>query len=461
MKYLTCSLIIIFMCINFSVLAQPETPPEGLEPKDFVLPAVLTMELDNGMKGSLVSYGHLPKTIVRIYLELGNINEDADETWIADMTGELLKEGTSSMSASDVAKTAASMGGEIAFYTGMDQSWLGAEVLSEYTDNLILLLADILQNPSFPEKEFERLKKDFLRNLDISKTRPQSLAQEKFLEVLYPDHPYGRLFPSSENLSTFTLEQINDFYNRNYGAVRAHIYVVGNFDVVSAGGTIEKAFLDWQKGPEPVRNIPDAQSGRKIYLINRPDSPQSTIYMGLPVVDPSHPDYFPLTVTNTLLGGYFSSRITANIREDKGYTYSPRSSITSHYRDAYWVQVADVSTAVTGAALKEIFYEIDRLQNEAPSTEELKGVQNYRAGTFVIRNSSRSGITAQLAYINFHELEDDYLNTYVQKIYDVTPQQVQEMAQKYLRDEDMVIVIVGDRKQVTGQVKQYAEIVFE
>jgi predicted Zn-dependent peptidase len=418
------------------------------------------MVLDNGMQGSLVPYGNLPKAIVRVYLDLGNIDEGENETWIADITGELLKEGTSGKSASDIAKAVASMGGEVTFYTGLDRSWIGAEVLSDYTNDLIAILADILQNPSFHEKEFERLKKDFSRNLDISKSRAQNLAREKFLEVLYPNHPYGRLFPTSENLSSYTLEQINNFYNQNYGALRAHIYVVGKFDMRSAENSIRNAFGGWLKGNEPIKNIPQPKSERKIYLVDRPDAPQSTIYMGLPVVDPSHADYFPLTVTNTLLGGYFSSRITSNIREDKGYTYSPYSSVTAHYRDAYWVQTADVSTAVTGASLKEIFYEIDRLQNEAPPEDELEGVKNYRAGIFVLRNSSRSGITAQLNYINFHQLSDDYLSTYVQNIFAVTLQQVQEMTQKYLKDEDMTIVIVGDKKEVPAQVKKYAKIVY-
>jgi predicted Zn-dependent peptidase len=460
MKYMIDNLILLILILIIPGITQTELPPEGAEPKDFALPQVTSMVLDNGMQGSLVPYGNLPKAIVRVYLDLGNIDEGENETWIADITGELLKEGTSGKSASDIAETVASMGGEVTFYTGLDRSWIGAEVLSDYTNNLISVLADILQNPSFPEKEFERLKKDFVRNLDISKSRAQNLAREKFLEVLYPNHPYGRLFPSTENLSSYTLDQINNFYNQNYGALRAHIYVVGKFDMRSAENSIRSAFGGWLKGNEQTKNIPQSKSERKIYLVDRPGSPQSTIYMGLPVVDPSHGDYFPLTVTNTLLGGYFSSRITSNIREDKGYTYSPRSSIAAHYRDAYWVQTADVTTAVTGASLKEIFYEIDRLQNEAPPDDELDGVKNFRSGNFILRNSSRGGITAQLNYINFHELSENYLSTYVQNIFAVTPQEVQEMAQKYLKDEDMTIVIVGDKKEVPAQVKKYAKIVY-
>jgi len=207
-------------------------------------------------------------------------------------------------------------------------------------------------------------------------------------------------------------------------------------------------------------NIPETQSKRAVHVVDRPDAPQSTLRIGLPVIDPANPDYLPLSVTNTLLGGFFSSRVTSNIREDKGYTYSPRSSISTNYRTSHWTQSADVTTAVTGASLKEIFYEIDRLQNEPPSPEELEGVQNYIAGVFVLRNSSRGGIVGQLANVELHGLSDDYLTTYVKRVYAVTPEDVRTMAEKYLRDDEMTIVVVGDKSQIEAQLKPFGELVY-
>jgi predicted Zn-dependent peptidase len=178
----------------------------------------------------------------------------------------------------------------------------------------------------------------------------------------------------------------------------------------------------------------------------------------MPVPDPSSPDYVALSVTNTLLGGYFSSRITSNIREQKGYTYSPSSQLSSRWRDAYWAEVADVTTAVTGASLKEIFAEIDRLQAEPPPEAELKAVQNYIAGVFVLQNSSRSGIIGQLEYVDLHGLPQDYLKTYVQRVHAVTPQNVQQMASKYIQDGKATIVVVGDRKAISDQIKPYGKV---
>jgi predicted Zn-dependent peptidase len=175
----------------------------------------------------------------------------------------------------------------------------------------------------------------------------------------------------------------------------------------------------------------------------------------MPVADPSSPDWIPQSVMNALLGGSFASRITSNIREQKGYTYSPFSQVSARYRDAYWVETADVTTKDTGASIKEILAEIKRLQSEPPSETELKGIQNYLAGTFVLQNSSRAGIIGQLHFVDQHGLPADYLNTYVSRVYAVTPQQVQRMAAKYIRPDKATIVVVGDTKVIADQVAPY------
>lgn len=459
MKKIKLFLPVLFLfLLAASLLGQKQEPPEGGQPKDFVLPAKTVYSLENGMAVTLVPYGKLPKVTVQLRLRAGNKNEAADEVWLADLTTELLKEGTTSRSASQIAEEAASMGGEVGVNVGLDVSRVTGEVLTEFGPQLVNLMADIVQNPVFPESELDRLKKDFLRNLSIAKTRPQQLASEKFAKVLYGDHPYGRIFPTEEMLNSYTIEQVKNFYLANFGAKRAHLYVAGKFDESKVKQAIQQAFAGWAAGPDPVKNIPQPKSVRAVYLVDRPGAPQSTIYMGLPVVDPSHPDFVPLQVMNTLLGGYFSSRITANIREDKGYTYSPRSGITSHYRDAFWRQQADVTTAVTGAALKEIFYEIHRLQKEAPPADELKAVQNYLAGTFVLRNSSPAGIIGQIAFLDFHGLPESYLSDYVKNVHAVTPEQVREMAGKYLQDKSMTVVVVGDSKKIKRELKPFGRL---
>lgn len=457
-KLMSVLLVALFL-LGSASFAQKQSPPEGGQPKDFTLPQKSVFSLDNGLQVTLVQYGLVPKVMVQAVVRAGNINEAENEIWLADLTGNLMKEGTTNHSAEEVARMAAGMGGSIAINVSSDQTVIGANVLSEYGAALVGLMADVIRNPRFPESELPRLKNDRIRDLSIALTDPGQIALARFNKVLYPDHPYGRFFPTEEMIKGYNIDQVKGFYDKNFGAQRTHIYVAGKFDQPAMESAIRKSFGDWKRGPEPVTNVPKPLSTRSIYIIDRPGAPQSTIYLGLPVADPTAADYKALQVTDALLGGSFASRITTNIREQKGYTYSPRSSVTSHFHTAYWTEFASVTTSVTGASLKEIFYEIDRLQKSPPSAEELEGIQNYLAGVFVLRNSSPGGIIGQLSFLDLQGLPDSFLTNYVKDIYAVTPQQVQEITQKYMHMENMIIVIAGDKKQIEKQVAPYGKVV--
>jgi predicted Zn-dependent peptidase len=273
--------------------------------------------------------------------------------------------------------------------------------------------------------------------------------------ALYKGHPYGRDFPTDAQIDGFTAEQVREFYQRQFGAQRTAVYVAGKFDAAAMRKAVTESLSDWQQGPPPRIEIAQPTTKPEMLLLDRPGAPQSTLVIGLPVIDPSHPDYTRLRVMNSLLGGSFGSRITRNIRENKGYTYSPYSSIAPRYRVADWSEVADVTTEHTGNSLKEIMNEIDRLQKEAPSAEELKGIQNYEAGLFVLRNSSPEGIINQLNILDLHGLPDTYLTNQVQNIHAVTPQEVKDAVKKYIRPEDMTMVVVGDKKVIEPQIKKF------
>ncbi len=440
-------------------LAQNEQPPAGGEPKDFRLPEPETVRFENGMRVTLVPYGVLPKVTSTLVVRAGNIDEAPDQVWLADLTGDLMQEGTTTRTAEEVAQAAASMGGGLNVGVGMDQTTVSLDVLSEFGPDAVRLIAEVTRHPRLPASEIERLKTDRVRQLSIARQQPQQMALERFRRALYGDHPYGRVFPAEAMLRGYTIEQVRRFHGEQFGAARAHLYVVGRFDAGAMKAAARQAFGDWEAGTAPTTKVPTPQSARKIHLIDRPGAAQSTVYLGLPVIDPSHDDYVRLFVTNALLGGSFASRITANIREDKGYTYSPFSQVSTRYRDAYWVEVADVTTAVTGASLQEIFGEIDRLQQEPPAAPELEGIQNYVAGTFVLQNSSRGGIIGQLAFLDLHGLTQAYLTNFVRNVYAVTPEDVRRITSSYLDDDRMTIVVAGDREQIADQIREFGEIV--
>jgi zinc protease len=438
-------------------VGQKQTPPVGGAPKAFTVPAHETYALANGMKVTLVPYGNIPKVTVSLALRSGGIDEAQEQLGVADITGELLKEGTSTLDSKEVAEAAARMGSTLAVTVGADETVAAMDVLSESGPAAVKLLADVVEHPLLPESELARLKTNMLRQIAVGKTQPGQIALVRFRKLMYGDHPYGDVLPTEETVNKLTIEDAKKFYAANYGAARAHLYVAGKFDAAAVKKAIAETFSGWAKGAGPVGKAPSPKTQRILDVTDRPGAPQSTLYVGLPVADPTSPDNVRLIVSNALLGGSFASRITANIREQKGYTYSPRSQVSTRYHDAYWVEIADVTTKDTGASLKEIFGEITRLQNEAPGADELKGIQSYLSGVFVIQNSTRQALIGQLRFVDLQGLGEDYLKTYVQRVNGVTPDEVKETTAKYIKPELMTIVVVGDKAKISEQLTPYGD----
>jgi zinc protease len=437
-------------------LAQKQAPPVGGSAKAFTVPAHETYALANGMKVTLIPYGNIPKVTVSLALRSGNIDEADGQLGLADLTGELLKEGTTTLSSKEVAESAARMGSTLELAVGVDETTAGLDVLSESGAAAVKLLADVVERPLLPESELARLKTNALRGLAVAKSRPGQIALVRFRKLMYGDQPYGNVLPTEESINKITIEDAKKFYAGNYGAARGHLYVAGKFDAAAMKKAIAENFSGWAKGAAALQKPASPKTQRILDVTDRPGAPQSTLLVGLPVAGPTSPDSIRLAVTNNLLGGSFASRITANIREQKGYTYSPRSQVSTRYHDAYWVEVADVTTKDTGASLKEIFGEITRLQKEAPGVDELKGIQSYMSGIFVIQNSTRQALIGQLRYVDLQGLGEDYLKTYVQKVNGVTPEEVKDITAKYIKPELMTIVVVGDKAKITEQLTPYA-----
>lgn len=447
----------VILCTAAAVLfaAPKETPPAGSAPKPFRLPPTDDFVLPNGMKVTIVPYGIVPKVAVRAYVNAGGVYEAAGQVWISKLNALLMKEGTATRSAEQVAREAADMGGQLDVDAGAEFTTAGGVVLSEFGPRFVALLADVLQHPALPSSELARLKADLGRDLAVERSRPDALARERFFQTLFPNHPFGRTYPEESALKGYTIEEIQAFFGGNFAASRTHVYVAGKLNP-ELKKSITAAFGDWKRGNAAADLPATPVKSRSLQLIDRPGAEQSTLYLGLPVADPTSPDYVVLDVMDSLLGGSFASRITSNIREQKGYTYSPFSQIGTRKHLAYWLEAADVTTAVTGPSLKEILYEIDRVRKEAPSAEEVKGIQNYLAGLFILKNTvSPDAVIAQLHFVDSQGLDRSFLSSYVQKVMAVTPQEIQRVAESYIVPSKMTIVVVGDKAKVTEQLKPY------
>jgi zinc protease len=451
---------ILYTALGFTLLsanpllAQKQTPPVGGKAKDFKLSEKTISKLANGMKSTLVHYGELPKTSISLVIKTGNAHEELNQIWLADLTGRMLREGTTKNNFAALSKKVAMMGGNLSVSVGLTQTTISGSVLSEYAPDFIRLLAEVVTQPAFPASEIERLRSDLQRRLITQKAVPQSLSQEQFLSAVYKDSRYGKLFPTEEMLKSYTVQSVKDFYDKNFGAKRSVLYVVGKFDDKAVSAAINSTFASWKPGAEI--NYPDikASAVADTLTVDRKGAPQTTLMVGLPVATPTNKDYLPMLVTNSLLGGSFGSRITANIRENKGYTYSPNSAVQNRKGSSLWFEQADVTSEHTIDALNEIEKEIKRLQVEPPSKEELEGIQNYMAGIFVLQNSTPDGIIGQLNFLDLYGLDDSYLNNYVKNIYKVTPENISQMVRSYIQYDKMTKVMIGDKAAIQQQVEK-------
>jgi predicted Zn-dependent peptidase len=445
-------LLVTSLSLSLGVVAK-ETPPAGATPKDFKLTQTDSIVLENGLKVTFVPYGKIPKVTLRLITKTGNYDDNGKDG-VTDVSYELLTEGTTHRTALEIAEQAADMGGEVNTVVGFNSSYIQVDVLSEFVVDAAELIADIATNTKVNQDDLDRVKTNLTRNIQVQKSQAQGIATEALFQTIYDDHPYSVVFADEARLGAITVEDVNNYLTSNLVAKRSELFISGKFDMDEAKAKIGEAFNSMTTGDTKDVIAPNHKGKGGFVFIPRENAPQSTIRLGLPVVSPDHEDYIGLQLMNNLLGGSFSSRITANIREDKGYTYSPFSTVSTFVNSALWFQSADVTAESTAASFVEIIKEIKKLQAEPPTAEELEGFKNYVAGIYVLQNSSRTAIINQLWFLESHGLPLSRLETYVKKVNAITPAEISRLTSEYLKVEDMTMVVVGDEASVMPQLNE-------
>ena len=433
-------------------------PPVPLASKPLNLPKPYETKLANGLQVIIVEDKRLPLVSYRLAFKTGSANDPADMPGLLSMTAGLLDEGTATRTSEQISDEVAKYGATLNASAGSDFTTVTASSLTQYSDKMLALLADVVLNPAFPEKELSLARANRKQGLVAQRAQAGFLASEQTARVLYGAHPYSIVSSTPAALDAMTRDKLVAYHKQTFIPNNAVFMAVGNVNREALLAQLNNYFGKWTQGTAAQSNFPapPVRSERGIYIVDRPGSAQANIVLANLALERNNPDYFPVLVMNQVLGAGASSRLFLNIREQKGYTYGAYSGFDARRLAGNFRSTAEVRTDVTGPALKEFFYEFDRIRKDIVPDEELKNAKSYLTGVFPLRLESQEAVLGQLTEVKLYGLPADYLYTYRDQVNAVTPAEVQRVAQKYLQPDQMAVIIVGDAGKITDQVKPYS-----
>jgi zinc protease len=433
--------------------------PPPLPPRPILIPTPSETTLSNGLSLVVVEDRRLPLVSYRLAFPVGGVFDPPELPGLTDLLAGLLPEGTASKTSKELADEIARIGASLSAGVNSDYTIVAASALAQFNDNILDLLAEVALEPSFPENEVELAKQNTKESLRQQRAQPSYLASEMVSKVMFGDHPYSIVAPTPESIDRVTREEFVKFHHTKLVPNNAVFVVVGDVRYDDIVSRVESLFSTWQRGEELVANFPapPVRTKRTAYLVDRPGSAQSNIVIANSGIVRTSPDYFPMLLMHTVLGANASSRLFMNIREDKGYTYGAYSNLDARRLAGTFRATAEVRTPVTGDSVKEFFYELERIGNEPVSEKEIADAKSYLTGVFPIRLETQEGLTDQLVQIKMMNLPDDYLENYRDRVQAVTVDDIQRVAQKYIKPDEAALIVVGDGSSVLEQIKPYAE----
>ncbi|MBM4166594.1 MAG: insulinase family protein [Ignavibacteria bacterium] len=422
------------------------------------LPTIQRAELPNGLKLMLVEHHKLPVVTMQLVFQTGADADANGKSGVARFTASMIDEGTKTKSSLEIADAFDFLGAQFAASANYDGSFLSLTTLKEHLDASFASFADVLLNPTFPEKEFSRLQNDLLTGLSQQKDQATAVASKVFAKRLYENHPYGnQVSGDSASVTNLSVSDVKSFYETYYAPNNATLIFVGDITKDEAITLAKKYLSDWKMKTLPSSTISKAEnpSDVKIYLVHKPDAPQTEIRVGQLGTNRATEDYYTLTVLQHILGSS-SGRLFLNLREAKGYTYGAYANFGFRKSAGPFVASAGVKTEVTDSSIIEFLYEINRMREEVVADSEF---QMYK--TAVVQRLPRTfetlgQIASQLTEIALYRLPDSYFNSLSDNLFNVTKENVHNAAQKYFQTEKLCIVVVGDKEKILSPLEKLA-----
>ncbi len=433
------------------------TQPKGGPDPKFALPRIEKSTLKNGLEVWLVRQTELPMVSMNLIVKTGSTADPKNMSGLASVTANLLDSGTEKRTAVDLANERQSIGASLNTSSGWDSSNISMQTLTRNLDKALDIFTDVALNPTFPEDEFVKYQRRTLTGLLQRKDNPNAIAGVAYDKILYgADHPYG-ISINENTMKAIKRDDLSKFYETFYRPNNSTLIVVGDVEMKTLTGKLETAFADWKAADIPAVSVPNHKGRDKamIYVVDKPGAAQSVINIGQVGVSRDNPDYFPLMVMNSILGGQFSARVNMNLREDKGYTYGARTGFSFRRGAGPFSASADVQTAVTKESVVEFMKELNGIRGEMPVTQaELEYNKQSMIRRFPGGFETTNQIAGQLANVVIYGLPDSYFNDYIAKINAVKLEDVNRVANKYLTPDRMAIVIVGDKAVIESKLKE-------
>lgn len=439
-------------------LPKPEVGPE----KPFAPPPRIERTLANGLQVIAVRYATVPKISAMLTVKAGLALDPEGKGGLAQFVADTAQEGTATRSSEQIKREVFGMGATLSGFAGQDSTTFQMRGLSESMPRMMALLSDVVRNPSFPQSEVDLLKANTAQQLQAQMASPQFVSNKVFRQSLFGEHPYARTGPTLESLPAIDRASIAAYHSTYYRPNNAFLVVVGDVAPEAVFAAAEQAFGSWPRAAVPEAKAPvmPTLKGRRLVFVQRPNSVQSSISVGNFTTRRDDARWYTLQLANQIYGAAFDSRLVRNIREEKGYTYSPQSQFQAMAEGGFYRAAADVRNDVTGATLKEIYAEIDKLRAGGPEAEELTDAKQYARGLFLIQNATQAGLAGTVNTVNTFGLPKDYPETFQRQISQPSAEAIKTGAEMLLGSEDSVVVIVGDYPKVKDQLGAFTNVTF-
>src|SRR5688500_4559669 len=457
---LATALLITFATVNGLAqqsLDRTKVPAPGPNPT-LKVPAWTKTQLANGAALIVSERRGLPLVPFSItFLGGANQFEPAAKRCVAAMTASMLTEGTKTRTGEQLSDALQMLGTNINATVGSEDGSISFVSTTKNFDATMALLADMMLTSTFPVEALDRLRGRTLVNLTQAKDQPTTIGGQVFAKVLYGDaHPYGQRITEA-SVKAITRDDIAAFSKAYFQPARAIITVVGDVTPAKAKAAVEKGLAAWAKGGDKPAfdypKLPELQPA-KIYLVDKPGSAQSVFNIGLPGPPRNTPDFFAIQVMNTILGGMFQSRLNANIREEKGYSYGVNSNFGFGKGPGAFRAGGAIVSGKTDLALIEFMKELKGILGDRPITdEEIKVAKDSLIQRLPQQFASVTGISASITSLLVQGLPEDYYQTYAKNISAVTKEDLVRVAKRYIDLGHVAIVIVGDRATIEAPLK--------